>query len=184
MKNDDMLFAGLKCVTPRRFPDPRGFFSETYSARDFAKQGIDVPFVQDNHAASTAKGVVRGLHFQIPPRAQAKLVRVTRGAILDVVVDIRRSSPTYGKHQSFELSAENWSQLYVPAGFAHGYCTLTPECEVIYKVSDYYSPEHERGILWNDPGLAIAWPVSKSEVLLSDRDSALPCLAQSETYFE
>lgn len=164
----------VKLITPKRFGDHRGFFSEVYNARTFADAGIDIEFVQDNHAFSREAGTLRGLHFQKPPHAQAKLVRVTRGRIYDVAVDIRRESATYGRHVGVELSAGNWSQLLVPAGFAHGYCTLEPDTEVLYKVDAYYAPEHDAGILWSDPALAISWPVAADKAQLSDKDLRLP----------
>jgi dTDP-4-dehydrorhamnose 3,5-epimerase len=166
----------VKVIAPSRFADARGFFSETYSERVFAQAGIDQKFIQDNHSLSVIPGTVRGLHFQTPPLAQDKLVRCVRGAILDVAVDIRRGSPTYGKHVAAEISADNWHQIFVPAGFAHGFCTLVPETEVIYKVSAFYSPEHEKGIAWNDPALAIAWP-AVAGALVSPKDAVLPLLS-------
>lgn len=167
---------GVFLVEPRCFRDNRGFFSETYSRRALAGHGIDTVFVQDNHSLSRPAGVVRGLHFQEPPFAQAKLVRVVRGAILDVVVDIRRGSPTFGQHVAVELSAENWQQLLVPEGFAHGFCTLQPDTEIIYKVSADYAPDHDRGIFWADGDLGIDWPVTPEAVTLSDKDAGLPRL--------
>ena len=149
----------VKLITPQRFYDERGFFSETYNRQRLAEFGIEADFVQDNHSFSSAKGVVRGLHFQVSPHAQGKLVRVTRGAIFDVALDIRRGSPTYGRHVSTVLSAENWAQLWIPVGFAHGFCTLEPNTEVLYKTTAYYAPECSRGIKWDDPALGIAWPV-------------------------
>ncbi len=168
-------------IRPDRHQDARGFFSETYSRRALAEAGIDTEFVQDNHSLSVLQGTLRGLHFQTPPAAQAKLVRVVRGAIVDVAVDIRVGSPSYGRHVSCRLSAEEWNQLYVPVGFAHGFCTLEPDTEVIYKVSAYYAPEHDRGLLWNDPALAIDWPVS--EPLLSEKDRSHPLLRQMPEWF-
>lgn len=167
---------GVVVLTPRRFDDPRGFFSEVYNQRRFAAAGVDAAFIQDNHSRSGPVGTVRGLHFQRPPFAQAKLVRVLKGAILDVVVDLRKASPTFGRHVAVELSAAAWNQLYVPAGFAHGFCTLEPDTEVFYKVDAYYSAEHDGGILWNDPALGIDWPVSAEAALLSDKDQRLPLL--------
>ena len=171
-----MAIADVKRIAPAIFRDARGFFSETYNGRTLATGGIDVTFVQDNHSLSTAKGVVRGLHFQTNPKAQGKLVRVTRGAIFDVAVDIRQGSPTYGQHVSQVLSAENWLQLWVPAGFAHGFCTLEPDTEVVYKVTEYYAPECDRGLAWDDPDLAIAWPVTPATATLSDKDRKHPQL--------
>lgn len=163
-------------ITPPKFGDHRGFFSETYNKRALAEAGLDLEFVQDNHSLSAQKGTLRGLHFQTPPFGQDKLVRVTRGAILDVAVDLRRGSPTYGQHVSAELSAENWSQLLVPIGFAHGFVTLEPDTEVLYKVTQYYSPECDRGLLWNDPDLGIPWPVAEADAILSDKDRKHPRL--------
>lgn len=177
MKIEDAGLPGLKLLTPKRIDDGRGFFSETYRRDVLAEHGIDLSFVQDNHSLSLAVGVVRGLHFQSPPRAQAKLVRVVRGGILDVAVDIRRGSPTYGRHVAIELGAGNWQQLLVPVGFAHGFCTLSEQTEVIYKVTDYYSAQDDRGLLWNDPALGIAWPVAADKAVLSERDRKHPVLA-------
>lgn len=166
-------------VTPRKHVDSRGFFSETFRIDAFEALGFDAPrFVQDNHVYSTQKGVARGLHFQLPPHAQAKLVRCTRGAIFDVAVDIRVGSPNYGRHVGVELSAANWRQLFIPPGFAHGYLTLEEHCEVIYKVTDYYSPEWDRGIAWNDPALAINWQHSGASVILSEKDRKQPRLSE------
>ena len=145
----------VKIIIPVRIGDLRGFFSEVWNGRDFAEAGIGSAFVQDNHIRNPLKGTLRGLHYQLPPMAQGKLLRVTRGSILDVAVDIRRGSPTFGHHAEAMLSADNWHQIWVPAGFAHGYCTLVDDTEVQYKVSNFYSPSHERGITWDDPGLAI-----------------------------
>ncbi len=173
----------VKLLVLRKHGDTRGFFSETYNRRDFAALGIGLEFVQDNQALSAPAGTVRGLHYQLAPAAQAKLVRVTRGRIFDVAVDIRRGSPSFGKFASSELSAEEWNQLYVPAGFAHGYCTLTADTEVIYKVSDYYNPVHERAIRWNDPAIGIPWPVGEAAAIISDRDRRSPLLAQQPDLF-
>jgi dTDP-4-dehydrorhamnose 3,5-epimerase len=174
--------AGLKLITPKKFGDNRGFFSETYNAEMLAELGIQDRFVQDNHSLSVEKGTVRGLHYQNPPHAQAKLVRVSLGSILDVVVDIRRGSPTYGQYVAEELSAENWNQLYIPIGFAHGFCTLAPDTELQYKVSDYYAPESDAGILWNDAALDIAWP-DFAGAQLSPKDLALSRFADLDTPF-
>ncbi len=174
---------GVLVATPRRFGDARGFFSETYNRWRFQDAGITADFIQDNHSLSGPTGTVRGLHFQRPPCAQAKLVRAVRGAVLDVVVDLRRTSPTFGRHVAVELSAANWRQLFVPAGFAHGFCTLEPDTEVLYKVDAYYSAEHDGGILWNDPALGIAWPVAAEQAVLSDKDLRLPLLADLQPIF-
>lgn len=160
----------VKVLIPRRFKDARGFFSETYNKEALRSVGIDAEFVQDNHSLSVEKGVVRGLHYQIAPMAQHKLVRVISGAILDVALDIRRSSPTFGKHVAVQISAEEWNQIFVPIGFAHGFVTLEPNTQVIYKVSAPYSPAHERGIRWNDLALGINWGLDEQVAVLSERD--------------
>ncbi len=170
-------------VTPPRFGDARGFFSETYNARRFAEAGIPGPFVQDNHSLSVAVGTVRGLHTQIGAAAQGKLVRVVRGAIWDVAVDIRHGSATYGQHVAAELSAENWRQLWIPVGFLHGFCTIVPDTEVIYKVTAGWDREAERGVIWNDPDLALPWPVRHGTAALSDKDELLPRLADCPEWF-
>ena len=157
----------------------RGFFSETWSAREHLARGLEFAWVQDNHAYSVPRGTLRGLHYQRAPMAQDKLVRVTRGAVFDVAVDIRPGSPTFGRHVSAVLSAENWTQILVPKGFAHGYVTLEPDTEVIYKVTAPYAPEHDAGIAWDDPALGIAWPVPRAEIVLSDKDTRQPRLADA-----
>jgi len=177
MHFEETALAGVTLVTPRRFGDHRGFFAETYSRRIFGEHGIELEFVQDNHSLSAQVGTVRGLHFQAPPRAQAKLVRCGRGAIFDVAVDIRRGSPSYGEWVGYELSAENSRQMLIPAGFAHGFVTLLPDSEIIYKCSDYYAPETEGSVRWNDPDIAIAWPLS-GEAVLSAKDAVAPFLAE------
>ena len=174
----------VKVLIPEKHGDPRGFFSETYSRRALAQAGVDTEFVQDNHSLSARRGTVRGLHFQAPPRAQDKLVRVVRGSIFDVAVDLRRSSPTYGRHVSVVLSADAWNEILVPVGFAHGFMTLEPDTEVIYKVSDYYAPDHDRGLLWNDPALGIPWPLPEQDAVLSDKDREQPGFAELVTPFE
>ena len=183
MEIEALAIADVKVLTPRRFADARGFFSETFNEGAWRDLGFEARFVQDNHAYSADKGVVRGLHFQLPPAAQGKLVRVPRGAILDVAVDIRRSSPTFGKHVSAVISAENWKQIWVPPGFAHGYVTLEPHTEVIYKVTAPYAPALDRGVLWNDPALAIDWGVPDGEAILSDKDRKQPLLAAAPDLF-
>jgi dTDP-4-dehydrorhamnose 3,5-epimerase len=173
----DTALPEVKLLRLRRFEDSRGSFSETYSRAGWAAAGIDLEFVQDNQSLSRAAGTVRGLHFQRPPMAQAKLIRVLQGAILDVVVDIRPGSPRFRRFTAVELDAREGSQLFVPAeGFAHGFCTLLPGTVVLYKVSAPYAPEHERGILWCDPALAIPWPVPPDAAVLSDRDRGNPTL--------
>ena len=161
---------GVLVLTPRRFGDDRGWFMETYNAARMAAAGLDYGFVQDNHSMSAAVGTVRGLHYQRPPHAQDKLVRATRGAILDVAVDIRKGSPSYGKWVARELSAENGFQLLVPKGFLHGFLTLTPDCEVQYKCTDLYAPDCDGGIRWNDPDIGIDWGLNGAEPVLSDKD--------------
>lgn len=173
---------GPLLVKVRRFEDARGFFSETYNARAFSEAGIKAVFVQDNHSLSRDKGTVRGLHFQRPPHAQDKLIRVLRGRILDVAVDIRRGSPTYGEHVAVELDGMGGRQLYIPAGFAHGFCTLVPDTEVFYKVTDFWMPDSENGVLWNDPALAIDWP-DFAGAQLAAKDTTLAPLAALDTPF-
>ena len=167
-------------VKPKRFIDHRGYFGETYSRRRYAEMGIDVEFVQDNHSLSRVVGTLRGLHFQAPPAAQGKLVRCGRGAIFDVAVDIRRGSPTYGKWEGYELTAENGHQLYVPVGFAHGFMTLEPDSEIVYKCSDYYAPETEGAVRWDSCG--IDWPLTVDPIL-SDKDAIAPGLAVFDSPF-
>ena len=173
---------GVLEISPRKFGDDRGFFSETYNAKSFAGAGIDLKFVQDNHFYSAAKGVVRGLHYQLPPFAQDKLVRVIRGTILDVAVDIRKRSPTFGKWVALEVSADKWNQILVPKGFAHGFMTLADNTEVIYKVTNYYSPEHDRSIRFDDPAIGIDWPLPSSGVQLSEKDQKAPLFADAEVF--
>src|SRR5438874_8988732 len=173
----------VRVLVPKKHGDHRGFFSEVYSRKALAEAGIATDFVQDNHSMSAQKGVLRGLHYQVSPMAQDKLVRVVRGAILDVAVDIRRSSPTFGRHVKVLLSADNWQQIFVPIGFAHGFLTLEPNTEVLYKVSIYYSPAHERGIRWNDPKLGIDWGIDLKNTILSERDQQHPPLAEARDLF-
>jgi dTDP-4-dehydrorhamnose 3,5-epimerase len=170
-------------IEPRRHTDERGWFIESYKAETWRKGGVGDVFVQDNESLSHATGTLRGLHFQAPPFAQAKLVRCTAGAVFDVAVDIRHGSPTFGRHVGVELSAASGRQVYVPAGFAHGYCTLEPDTTVQYKVSSPYDLASERGVAWNDPALAIAWPLGGGTPVLSPRDGGHPRLAELSIYF-
>ena len=178
MKFNQTQIPNVIVIEPEVFDDLRGFFFEFYSKELFAKNDIHDDFVQDNHSAS-AKGVLRGMHFQIPPKAQAKLVKVIKGSAFDVVVDIRKNSKTFGKFVSHVLSAENKKMLYVPAGFAHGFCSLEDGTEFLYKVSDFYSAKHERGIVWNDPTIAIPWPKIDSGYILSEKDRKYPLLKEA-----
>jgi dTDP-4-dehydrorhamnose 3,5-epimerase len=168
---------------PRAFSDDRGWFSETYSRDRLNKINLDVEFVQDNHSKSVAVGTVRGIHFQAPPHAQGKLVRCIRGSIMDFAVDLRRGSPTFGQSVSALLSAENRTQLYVPVGYGHGFVTLEPDTEVVYKVTDIYAPQCEGGVIWNDPGLGIDWPLPVDGAKLSQKDERLPLLADLQSPF-
>ncbi|WP_336810053.1 dTDP-4-dehydrorhamnose 3,5-epimerase [Bosea sp. MMO-172] len=181
---EETAIPAVKIVTPKKFGDHRGFFSETWSRKGFAEAGLDLDFVQDNQSLSGPVGTLRGLHFQSPPFAQDKLVRVTRGRILDVTVDIRTSSPTFGKHVAVELSAENWKQLLVPVGFAHGFVTLEPDTEVLYKVTAPYAPENDYGLAFDDPALGIDWRLPLSGLTLSDKDRKHPRLAEMLRYFD
>ncbi|OZB17109.1 MAG: dTDP-4-dehydrorhamnose 3,5-epimerase [Hyphomonas sp. 34-62-18] len=183
MKIEALAIPDVKLVTPPRFGDDRGFFSETYNAEKFKAAGIDADFVQDNHSLSAQTGTVRGLHFQAPPFAQAKLVRCLRGAIVDVAVDVRKGSPTYGKWVKAELSAENGVQIYVPRGFLHGFATLVPDTEIAYKVDNYYSKECDGAVIWNDPSLAIDWGIDPATATLSAKDSAAQSFAEFASPF-
>jgi dTDP-4-dehydrorhamnose 3,5-epimerase len=178
-----LSLSDVRLIRSKRIADLRGYFAEAYVYRDFVAAGIADEFVQDNQSFSVAAGTVRGLHFQIPPFAQAKLVRVLRGKILDVVVDLRRASATFGKHLTVDLSAENGDQLFVPIGFAHGFCTLVGDTEVFYKVNNVYSSAHDQGLNWADPTLGIHWPVNESQAILSEKDRALPMLGALPVYF-
>lgn len=169
-------------IEPQRHGDHRGFFAETYSRARYANLGVGIDFVQDNHSMSTHAGTLRGLHFQAPPHAQAKLVRCGRGAIFDVAVDIRKGSPTYGHWVGHELSEDNGHQLYVPVGFAHGFVTLRPNSEIVYKCSDYYAPEAEGAINWNDPDIGIDWPMS-NDLTISDKDRTAKVLSELDSPF-
>ena len=184
MQVEHLNIPDVTLLSPRKHGDRRGFFSETYNRKALAVIGIDIDFVQDNHSYSADKGTVRGLHFQTPPFAQDKLVRVVRGSVFDIAVDLRQGSPTYGRHVSAVLSAQAWNQILVPIGFAHGFMTLEPDTEVIYKVSNYYAPDHDKGLLWNDPALGINWPIADEEAVLSDKDSKQPRLAELITPFD
>lgn len=174
----------VKVVEPKRFGDSRGYFVETWNKKRFPEHGLDLEFVQDNESLSAPVGTVRGLHFQKHPNAQAKLVRVLRGRVFDVAVDLRRSSPSYGKHVTVELSAANGRQLFIPIGFAHGLCTLEPDVVLAYKVTGYYSAADDLGLAWDDPDLAIRWPVDPAEAALSDKDKRQPKFKDLPTYFD
>lgn len=177
-----LALEGLLEILSSRHGDDRGFFSEVWNKAAWESWGVDLEFVQDNHSFSASAGVLRGLHYQLPPVAQDKLVRVTRGSVFDVAVDLRRSSPTFGRWTGVELSRERWNQLLVPKGFAHGFLTLEPECEVQYKVTAPYSREHERAIRYDDPEIGIAWPELGVEFQLSEKDNAAPLLRNAETF--
>ena len=178
MNIKETLLQDVYILEPAVFHDKRGFFMESYNKRILEQLGIHVDFIQDNHSFSKNAGIIRGLHYQLNPKAQTKLVRVSTGAIFDVIVDIRKNSVTFGKWVSVILSEENKRQVLVPKGFAHGFCTLVPNTNVIYKVDEYYDPEFDRGILWNDPDIGIDWPISSP--ILSDKDSKLPLLKNIE----
>ncbi len=178
----ELALPGVFEITPTKIGDERGFFSETYNAAALAEAGIGLVFVQDNHSLSGPAGVLRGLHYQLAPFAQDKLVRVVRGAILDVAVDIRRGSPTFGRWLSLEVSAGRWNQILVPVGFAHGFVTLEPGTEVIYKVTAPYSPAQDRAIRFDDPAIGIDWPMSSASLTLSDKDRSAPLLADAEIF--
>ena len=181
MQIERTALPGVLLLTPRRHGDARGYFAETWSARAFAGAGIDLAFVQDNHSVSAAAGTLRGLHFQRPPRAQDKLVRCGRGALLDVAVDARAGSPSYGAWIAEELSEENGRQLLVPKGFLHGFVTLRPDTEIVYKCSDFYAPEADGAVRWDDPGIGVGWGVT--EPVISARDAAAPLLSEIDPPF-
>lgn len=172
----------VKLLRTKRLGDDRGYFAETYNRRRFAEAGIAAAFVQDNESLSVASGTLRGLHYQLPPHAQAKLIRVLRGRIYDVAVDIRRGSATFGQHAAAQLDAEQGDQLFVPRGFAHGFVTLEADTVVAYKVDAFHAPEAERGIAWDDPAIGIAWPVAATVVTLSGKDRHNPLLADAEVF--
>jgi dTDP-4-dehydrorhamnose 3,5-epimerase len=174
MKIERLSIPDVLLITPPRFGDDRGYFCETYSAPKLAQAGITLPFVQDNQSFSRQKGTVRGLHCQVAPRVQGKLVRVLRGAIWDVAVDARPGSPSFGQYAAATLTGDNGSQIWVPPGFLHGFCTLEPETEVAYKVTDVYDRASERAVFWRDATLALPWPVAEADALLSDKDRVLP----------
>ncbi len=183
MRIERLAIPEVVLITPPRFGDDRGFFSETWRQDRLEAAGIAARFVQDNHSRSVPAGVVRGLHCQIGAAAQGKLVRVVRGAIWDVAVDIRAGSPSFGQYVAAELTAENWAQLWVPEGFLHGFCTTAPDTEVIYKVTTHYAPDAERGVAWNDPTIALPWPVAPENAVLSGKDAALPGFAACHGWF-
>jgi dTDP-4-dehydrorhamnose 3,5-epimerase len=183
MTVEDTSLPGVKLITPRRFGDDRGFFAETFSARRYAEAGIARDWVQDNHSLSRRAGTVRGLHFQAPPHAQAKLVRCGRGSLFDVAVDIRKGSPTYGRWVGYQLSEANGRQLFIPEGFLHGFATLTDDTEVVYKCSDYYAPDCDGAVRFDDPAIGIDWGVDLSGAVLSPKDAAAPVLADLKNPF-
>ncbi|MFN7054347.1 dTDP-4-dehydrorhamnose 3,5-epimerase [Hyphomonas sp.] len=183
LKVEALAIPDVKLVTPARFTDDRGFFSETWNAERFSAAGIDAAFNQDNHSLSVHAGTVRGLHYQAPPFAQAKLVRVLRGAIIDVAVDVRKGSPTYGQWVKAELTAENGVQIFVPRGFLHGFATLAPDTEVAYKVDAYYSKECDGAVVWNDPDLAIDWGIDPASAKLSPKDAGAQSFRDFQTPF-
>ncbi|MCP1203472.1 dTDP-4-dehydrorhamnose 3,5-epimerase [Acetobacter oryzoeni] len=184
MKSERLAIPDVILMTPPRFGDNRGFFSETYNIERMREAGITEPFVQDNQSLSRQKGVIRGLHCQLDPFAQGKLVRCTRGAIWDVAVDARTGSPTYGKWVAAELSEENWSQLWIPPGFLHGFCTLTENAEVQYKCTALYSKASERAVIWNSTELGIDWPVKAEDAVLSEKDLLAPEFSAAKGWFQ
>ncbi|MBN7787207.1 dTDP-4-dehydrorhamnose 3,5-epimerase [Ponticoccus gilvus] len=183
MEHETTALPGVRVLTPRRFGDARGFFSETWNRDTMRGIGIDVDFVQDNHSLSREAGVIRGLHFQAPPHAQDKLVRVVAGRVLDVVVDIRRGSPGYGQWSAIELSAENGRQVFIPKGFLHGFITLEPETELFYKCSDFYAPDCDGAVHFADPDLGIDWGIDPARAILSDKDRAAQAFADFQSPF-
>jgi dTDP-4-dehydrorhamnose 3,5-epimerase len=182
MQIEPLEIPDVLLITPSKRSDARGFFSEVFRNDLLVQAGVEAAFVQDNHVVSLQRGVLRGLHFQDEPSAQGKLVRCTQGTILDVAVDIRQGSPTFGRHISAEISADSWRQLWIPPGFAHGYVTLAETCEVLYKVTAYYDPARDRGVAWNDPDLGIDWRLPDSDLILSDKDRSHPRLCQAQTF--
>jgi dTDP-4-dehydrorhamnose 3,5-epimerase len=184
VKIEETALSGVKILTPARFSDGRGFFSESYNRQRMIEAGIDTEFLQDNHSISASVGTVRGLHFQSAPHAQAKLVRCGRGRLLDVAVDIRKGSSTYGKWVGVELSFENGKQLMIPVGFMHGFVTREPDTEIAYKCSDYYAPDCDGAVRFDDPAIGIDWGIASEEAILSPKDAAAPMLAEIENNFE
>lgn len=185
MKIERLAIPEVVLVAPPRFDDSRGFFSETYNAPRLSKEaGIELPFVQDNHSFSRQRGVVRGLHCQLAPHPQGKLVRCAKGAIFDVAVDARAGSPTYGRWVGAELSGDNWSQLWIPPGFLHGFCTLTDDVEVLYKCTDVWDKASERAVIWNCPAIGIEWPIAATEALLSEKDAQAPHFDAVQDWFQ
>lgn len=183
MRIEKLAIPEVLLITPAKFGDSRGFFSESWNAAKLAAEGFEAQFVQDNHSFSAAVGTIRGLHCQMAPSVQGKLVRVVKGAIWDVAVDIRKGSPTYGQFVAAEISEENWTQIWVPGGFLHGFCTLQPDTEVIYKVTAGYDKEAERAVIWDDPTLALPWPVAPGTAQLSDKDRAAPPFNPHDEWF-
>ena len=183
MQIEQLEIPEVLLITPAKFGDSRGFFSETWNAGKLAGQGFTEHFVQDNHSFSAEVGTIRGLHCQLAPSVQGKLVRVVKGAIWDVAVDVRQGSPTFGKWVAAEITEENWKQIWVPGGFLHGFCTLLPDTEVIYKVTSGYDKEAERAVIWNDPTLALPWPVAPGGAALSDKDKAAPPFNPNDSWF-
>ncbi|MFT9447303.1 dTDP-4-dehydrorhamnose 3,5-epimerase [Gluconobacter japonicus] len=183
MKVERLDIPDVILVTPPRFSDNRGFFSETYNLERMRDAGISQPFIQDNQSRSWQKGVVRGLHCQLAPHEQGKLVRCTKGAIWDVAVDARTGSPTYGKWVAAELSEKNWSQLWIPPGFLHGFVTLAENTEVQYKCTGLYDKASERAVIWNCPHLNITWPIDPDDVILSDKDQIAPHFTEAKSWF-
>jgi dTDP-4-dehydrorhamnose 3,5-epimerase len=179
----DLGLSGLRLLKPRRFADSRGYFVETHNERTLSGVGIHIRFVQDNQSYSASRGTIRGLHFQLPPAAQAKLVRAVQGSVYDVAVDLRAGSPTYGKWVGVTLTADGGEQLFVPRGFAHGFCTLEPDTVLAYKVDDFYAPASDSGLIWNDPSLAIDWQVKAEEAVLSEKDMKLGRFADFQSPF-
>jgi dTDP-4-dehydrorhamnose 3,5-epimerase len=183
MQIEKLAIPEVLLITPAKFGDSRGYFSETWNAGKLSAQGFNEHFVQDNHSFSAEVGTIRGLHCQMAPSVQGKLVRVVKGAIWDVAVDIRQGSPTFGKWVAAEITEENWKQIWVPGGFLHGFCTLLPDTEVIYKVTSGYDKEAERAVIWNDPTLALPWPVAPGGAALSDKDKAAPPFNPNDSWF-